>query len=120
MGVDCLKKMDSNLVDNPSSEFFKKSNTNDQSTHRETSITRRFKLVLIGEHEVGKSAFIVRYTRNIYDEQQHIQTVGIEHYLKQWEYNGNSISFNIWDCACHRDYKKMMLRFIRDSAAILL
>ena len=68
---------------NSKDEVFK-SKTNDQSINKENSVSRRFKLVLIGDSQVGKSAFIVRYTRNMYDEQTHIQTVGIEHYLKQW------------------------------------
>ena len=59
----------SNEKENPvlqSDQFFK-SNTNDQSSQKENSITSRSKLVLLGDSQTGKSAFIVRLFAGVYN-----------------------------------------------------
>jgi GTPase SAR1 family protein len=81
------------------------------SNIRENNLSRKFKLVLIGDSQVGKSALILRYIQGIYEDALQIQSVGIEYYSKFWEHDGYLMNFNIWDCACHKDFRRMMIRY---------
>ena len=105
----------------PTNEGLNYDKQNGTTTDRETFMnSRRYKLVLLGDSQVGKTALMLRYTRGIYDDDRQIMSVGIEYYLQHWEKNGYILTFNIWDCACHKDYKRMMIRFIKNSTAILV
>ena len=47
------------------------------SNNRENNLSRKFKLVLIGDSQVGKSALILRYIQGIYEDSLQIQSVGV-------------------------------------------
>ena len=57
-----------------------------------------FKLVLIGDSNVGKTAILLRYTNSAYSK-DFINTIGVDFKLKTIEVRGKRIKLQIWDTA---------------------
>ena len=57
-----------------------------------------FKLVLIGDSNVGKTAILLRYTNSAYPK-DFINTIGVDFKLKTIEVRGKRIKLQIWDTA---------------------
>ena len=77
-----------------------------------------FKLVLLGDPDVGKTSILLRYTDNEFSELTPSQPVSER--LKKMRINGKDIVLEIWDTAGQERYKSLETHYYRDADAALL
>lgn len=57
-----------------------------------------FKICILGDGGVGKTTLVNRYLTGIFKEQLKI-TIGVNFYVKNFEFKGNEVTLQIWDFA---------------------
>lgn len=57
-----------------------------------------FKLVLVGDGGVGKTAFVARHRTRRFDP-RYVATLGVEVHPLVFQTNKGQVTFNVWDCA---------------------
>ncbi len=80
--------------------------------------TSHFKLVLLGDPDVGKTSILLRYTDNTFSELTSTQPVSEK--LKKIRINGRDMVLEIWDTAGQERYKSLETHYYRDADAALL
>ncbi|ODV61867.1 ras-domain-containing protein [Ascoidea rubescens DSM 1968] len=94
-----------------------------ESPSSDTSLTKRFgtfKLVMLGESNVGKSSIIQRFTKNMFDLHQEA-TIGAAFITKIFQINQiekgyvSKIKYEIWDTAGQERYKSLTPMYYRNS-----
>ncbi len=81
---------------------------------------RSFKLVVIGDPEVGKTSTILRFTENVF-RKTYITTMGVNVTGKNIELDGNTlVSFAIWDIAGQSKFSLTRPHFYEGARAELL
>ena len=79
-----------------------------------------FKLVMLGESNVGKSSIIQRFTKNVFDFHQEA-TIGAAFITKIFQINQfnkgfvSKIKYEIWDTAGQERYKSLTPMYYRNS-----
>ena len=64
-----------------------------------------FKILLLGDSEVGKSCFLMRYSDNVFVE-NYITTIGLDYKLKNVKLDsGKTIKVQLWDTAGQDKYR---------------
>ena len=82
--------------------------------------TLSFKLVLIGDINVGKTSILSRYFTNSFDENIKC-SVGVDYKVKNINFNKNlKIDLCIWDTCGQERFRNLTKQYYRDSHAILL
>lgn len=67
------------------------------SDSEEEVAERQFKMVLLGDPQVGKTSMVTRYAKEMFTK-QYAPTVGVEFYLKRAVLPGpRSVSLKMWD-----------------------
>lgn len=78
-----------------------------------------FKLLLLGETQVGKTSILLRYTENKFFESQ-LATIGVD-FKKKYVNRGNEVICNqIWDTCGQDRYNSVTKTFFKGSQAIVL
>ena len=83
----------------------------------EDSIT--FKVIILGDHMVGKTAFITRYYKNTFCESQ-LSTVGIVNYAKKLIINNKTINLKVYDTSGQERFRSLAKNFYKGADGILL
>ena len=79
-----------------------------------------FKILLLGDSEVGKSCFLMRYSDNVFVE-NYITTIGLDYKLKTVKLdNGKTIKVQLWDTAGQDKYRTIAKNYFKGSHGILL
>lgn len=78
-----------------------------------------FKMVLIGDSEVGKSNLLSRFTRNEFNMESKT-TIGVEFATKSVDVDGKSIKAQIWDTAGQERYRAITSAYYRGAVGALL
>ena len=79
-----------------------------------------FKILLLGDSEVGKSCFLMRYSENVFIE-NYITTIGLDYKLKTVKLDsGKSIKVQLWDTAGQDKYRTIAKNYYKGSHGILL
>ena len=78
-----------------------------------------FKILLVGDTKVGKSSILKKVIKNKFNEKYH-QTIGIEYFLYNIEFNGYKIKFQIWDASGDKIYRSLLNHFYENSSLIIL
>ncbi|KAI6173819.1 Ras-related protein Rab-1A [Aphelenchoides besseyi] len=77
-----------------------------------------FKLLLIGDPNVGKSALMWRYSDRVFSE-PYIQTVGVEFKIRTIEIEGITIKLQIWDTADQERFRTITSSYYRGAHGII-
>lgn len=77
-----------------------------------------FKILMIGDSGVGKSALLNRYCDDFYSD-NYISTIGVDFKVKTIEVNGLTIKLQIWDTAGQERFKSITSSYYRGANAIL-
>lgn len=85
----------------------------------ETKKAYRFKVVLIGDQEVGKTSIALRFTDNAF-RRTYIPTIGVNILERREQYQPFIIEFIIWDIAGYIKFQKMRKHFYQGSDGMLL
>jgi len=77
------------------------------------------KIILIGDSGVGKSSLLLRYIKNMYDN-NYLATIGIDFYVKRFMIDEIKYKLHIYDLAGQEIYKSIVNTFYRHGKGILL
>ncbi len=78
------------------------------------------KILLLGDSEVGKSCFLMRYSDNVFVE-NYITTIGLDYKLKIVKLDsGKTIKVQLWDTAGQDKYRTIAKNYYKGSHGILL
>ena len=78
-----------------------------------------FKLLLIGDTEVGKSCLMLRFTDDTYTE-SYISTVGVDFEIRTIELDGKTIKLQIWDTAGQERFRTITSSYYRGAHGIIV
>ena len=79
-----------------------------------------FKILMLGDSEVGKSCFLMRYSDNVFVE-NYITTIGLDYKLKTIKLDsGKVIKVQLWDTAGQDKYRTIAKNYFKGSHGILL
>jgi Ras-related protein Rab-11A len=78
-----------------------------------------YKIVMIGDHGVGKTQLVIRYTKNDFDAHSKT-TIGVEFTTKSHTIDGKSIGAQIWDTAGEEKYKSLTSIYYKGAVGALL
>lgn len=75
-------------------------------------------ILLLGDSDVGKTCFLLRYCDNLFQE-IHLTTVGLDYKLKHIQINSEkSITVKIWDTAGQERFKSLAKNFYKNVNGI--
>jgi len=78
-----------------------------------------FRLVMIGDSGVGKTALLLRYADETF-EPSFISTIGIDFRIKTITVEGKRIKLQIWDTAGQEQFHSVATSYFRNAHGILL
>lgn len=80
----------------------------------------KYKIIFIGESDVGKSSIMLRFVKDSFDENIN-STIGIDFSSKIIQYKGHNIKINIWDTAGQEKYNSIVNNYYKnvDGAIIV-
>ena len=79
---------------------------------------RPFKILIIGDSNVGKTSILLQYTSNFFQE-THIATIGVEFKLKEIMLDNIEYKLNIWDTAGQERFKAITKSFFKAADGII-
>ncbi|CDW82635.1 small gtp-binding protein domain containing protein [Stylonychia lemnae] len=78
-----------------------------------------FKIISIGNQEVGKSCLIKRYCEEKFVE-RYISTIGIDYGVKKLKIKGQPIAINFFDMSGNEDYKLIRTEFYEGASGAMM
>ena len=78
-----------------------------------------FKVVLVGDMNVGKTNIVSRYIRNEFHEDSK-NTVGVEFLSKQFKIEGHNIKAQIWDTAGSEKFRSITTQYYKGAKGCLV
>ncbi len=79
-----------------------------------------YKILLLGDSEVGKSCFLMRYADDVFVD-NYITTIGLDYKLKYITLDsGETIKVQLWDTAGQDRYRTIAKNYYKGSHGILL
>ena len=73
-----------------------------------------FKIVMLGNSGVGKTAMVSRISEDVFSE-QHVPTVGAQFVAMNMNVNGNNCVLELWDTAGQEVFRSLVGFYIRES-----
>ena len=78
-----------------------------------------FKVLLLGDSDVGKSSLILRYTEETFNSKL-VNSIGVDFKMKKKEVDGKIIKVQIWDTAGHERFRSITYSYYRGANAIII
>lgn len=78
-----------------------------------------FKLVLIGDTDVGKSSLLIRFADDAFSE-SFISTIGVDFRFRTVRINKTAVKLQIWDTAGQERFRAITAAYYRGSNGIIL
>jgi len=80
----------------------------------------KYKIILAGAKNVGKSSLIARYCDNVFNERM-MDTIGVAFKRKRIKMTDElSLDVNIWDMGGEEKYKKLFPQYVKGATAALI
>jgi small GTP-binding protein len=79
----------------------------------------RFKFVILGDHEVGKTSIIRRFVEKRYTS-EYRATIGINILSHEFEFFGNQIGVTLWDIGAQKYFKRFRKSYYLGAQAAFL
>ena len=95
-----------------------KSNDN-QDLNISISNYKKFKIVFLGDQNVGKSCVISRYVYDSFDEGSNA-TIGVDFVVKSVYHHGNTYKIHFWDTAGQERFHSLIPSYIKDCQIAVL
>ncbi|CAD8077816.1 unnamed protein product [Paramecium sonneborni] len=77
------------------------------------------KLLLTGSGAAGKSAFMFKYTENMFTD-SYLPTIGVDFKVQHFELNGKAIKAQIWDCAGQERFMTITSSYFKGAHGIFI
>ncbi|KAI1900146.1 hypothetical protein AGOR_G00047010 [Albula goreensis] len=90
-----------------------------QNENSEGKYDRIFKLLVVGDCDVGKTSLMLRYTTDAFTPDS-VSTVGVDFKLKTIFKNGRRIKLQIWDTAGQERFRTITTAYFRGAVGIVL
>ena len=78
-----------------------------------------FKLLIVGDSGVGKSAMLNRYVDDTFSDIQ-ITTIGVDFKIKTQDINNKKIKLQIWDTAGQERFRNIVSSYYRGGQAVFI
>ncbi|MFX1456529.1 MAG: Rab family GTPase [Promethearchaeota archaeon] len=78
-----------------------------------------FKIMLLGEPEVGKKALAERFCFNIFNPSERL-TVGVDFYAKTIELQGKTIKLQIWEVGGEERFKFLLSQYCKGANGAMI
>ena len=78
-----------------------------------------FKVLLLGDTDVGKSSLILRYTEETFNSKL-VNSIGVDFKMKKKEIDGKITKVQIWDTAGHERFRSITYSYYRGANAIII
>ena len=78
-----------------------------------------FKVLLLGNNDVGKSSLILRYVDQVWSD-TFVPTIGVDFKVKTLEIENKQIKMQIWDTAGQERFRNVISSYFRGSHGIFL
>jgi len=78
-----------------------------------------FKIVLVGDSDVGKSCILLRYVDDQFD-QSYVSTIGVDFRYKKLTLGGRPVKLQMWDTAGQERYRTITTAYYRGAQAALM
>ena len=82
-------------------------------------ITYRFKIIVLGDPEVGKTSLVLRYTKNAF-RRSYLPTIGVNVSEKTMKVNNVVVQFVVWDIAGQTKFQITRRPFYKGAQGVLL
>ena len=90
----------------------------EESSEADHKIKIAFKLLLMGDSQVGKTSLLLNYTEHIFPE-EHIATIGVEYKDKYIIKDNYNIRLQIWDTAGQERFRSITKSIYRNANGVL-
>lgn len=77
------------------------------------------KVLMIGDSDVGKSSILLRFTDDLYNDEQPV-TIGVDFKIKMVEFGGKKVNLTIWDTAGQEKFRSLTSSYYRGTQGIIL
>ena len=91
----------------------------DGETENENENEERINIMTLGNSEVGKTCYILKYTENFFQE-LYLTTIGIDFKIKTETINNKQYKLFLYDTTGQEKYKSIALNIIRNAQGIIL
>jgi len=91
----------------------------DDETEKDNENEERINIMTLGNSEVGKTCFILKYTENFFQE-LYLTTVGIDFKIKNETINNKQYKLFLYDTTGQEKYKSIALNIIKNAQGIIL
>lgn len=78
-----------------------------------------FKVLMIGDSGVGKSALLIRFAERIFSE-NYIATIGVDFKIRTVEIDGERVKLQIWDTAGQERYRTLTSTYYRGTHGVII
>ena len=78
-----------------------------------------FKVLLVGNSDVGKSSLILRYVDQVWND-VFVPTIGVDFKVKSLEIDKRTIKLQIWDTAGQERFRNVISSYFKGAHGILL
>ncbi|XP_067050119.1 ras-related protein Rab-6-like [Acropora muricata] len=85
----------------------------------QTENVSKFKVVVLGDQGVGKSALVWKFVYNGFED-KYQPTIGIDFFTKTLYLNGIAVRLQIWDTAGQERFRCLIPSYLRDCQIILV
>jgi small GTP-binding protein len=95
-------------------------NTNEKKSKKDTiNYQYIFKIILIGDQNIGKTSLISRYVTNCFTD-KYICTIGVDFMMKSISFENQTIKLQIWDTAGMEKYKQITTSYYKGTQAAII
>ena len=78
-----------------------------------------FKVLLLGNSDVGKSSLLLRFVDSVWND-AFVPTIGVDFKVKTLEINNKKVKMQIWDTAGEERFRTVVSTYFRGAHGILL
>ena len=86
---------------------------------KETNFDYIFKILLIGDSNVGKSSLIIKSVKNLFNE-EFISTIGYEFFYLGYKINNKNIKLQLWDTCGQERYHSLIKNLYKNSVLTIM
>lgn len=77
-------------------------------------IAALYKIIMVGDSGCGKTALLLRFADNIFNEHQGC-TIGVDFKMKLVKVDGRTIKMQVWDTAGQERFKSISNAYLRNA-----